>query len=217
MIELLPKRRLTTSLSVRQWFCLAVAAAFLSGCAAAGPKYLNLTYTAPAQFQDRNQTLGLSRFNDRRINMDKGYVGFRQLMGDKQEIFVVTGQDLASAMTRVTRSFLEHKGFSVSLIPSWPATAPGVSRMAGQFDHVLAAEIHQFECRAVKKGPATEMILSIDLTFHLGTPDKRQLTTIPIVLTLERTELMFSRKKLEAFVNEAIDEIFIKALSLSYF
>ena len=102
---------------------MALAAVFLSGCAAAGPKYLNITYAGPAQFRDRNQTLGLSRFSDQRINMGKGYVGYRQLLGDKQEIFVVTGQDLASAMTRVTRSFLEQKGFSVSLTPSPPISA----------------------------------------------------------------------------------------------
>jgi hypothetical protein len=200
---------------VRQWICLALTAFFLSGCASPGPKYLNLSYFAPDTPLYRNQSTGLSRFNDLRTNTEKGYVGFRQLLGGKHEIFVVTGQDLASAMTRVTRSFLEKKGFSVSLIPAWPATVSGLSQVSGQFVHVLAADIHQFECEAVKKGPATDMTLSISLTFYLGTPEDRQLTTIPIALTLERTELMFSRKKLETFVNQAIEEIFIKALPFS--
>jgi hypothetical protein len=197
------------------WTCLALAALCLSGCASPGPKYLNLSYSAPAATLNRDQATGLSRFNDLRKNTEKGYLGFRQLMGGNQEIFVVTGQDLASALTRVTRSFLEKKGFSVSLIPAWPATVSGLSQVSGQFVHVLAADIHQFECEAVKKGPATDMTLSISLTFYLGTPEDRQLTTIPIALTLERTELMFSRKKLETFVNQAIEEIFIKALPFS--
>lgn len=197
------------------WICMALAALFLSGCASPGPKYLNLNYSAPAQALKLDQSTGLSRFNDLRKNTEKGYVGYRQLLGGNREIFVVTGQDLASALTRVTRTFLEKKGFSVSLIPAWPVTASGVSQVSGQFVHVLAADIHQFECEAVKKGPATDMILSIDLTFYLGTPEDKQLTTIPITLTLERTELMFSRKKLETFVNEAIEEIFTKALPFS--
>jgi hypothetical protein len=201
--------------SAGPWICLAVAALFFSGCASPGPKYLNLSYSAPATPLNRDQAMGLSRFNDLRKHTEKGYVGFRHLLGDNREIFVVTGQDLASALTRVTRSYLEQKGFSVSLISAWPATAPGVSGVTGTFTRVLAADIHQFECRAVKKGPATDMTLSIDLTFYLGTPEAKQLTTIPIAMTLERTELMFSRKKLEKFVNEAIEDIFTKALPFS--
>jgi hypothetical protein len=202
------------SLLVKQIFFLVIAGGLLSGCASPGPKYLNLTYFSHLPVQDRHQSLGLTRFNDIRDHTPrgKGYVGFRQLPGDNRELFVVTGQDLSASMTRVTRSFLEDKGFSVSLLPPWPATVPGVSGISTEFTHVLAADINQFECRAVKTLATTDMTLFIDLTFYLGTPDKNQLTTIPIALTLERTELIFSRKKLETFVNEAIAEILSKAL-----
>jgi hypothetical protein len=138
-------------------------------------------------------------------------VGYRQLPGDHREIFVVTGQDLSAAMTRVLRTFLEQRGFSVVLVPAFPATPGGVSDMPGEFAHVFAADINQFACRADKTGATTHMTLIIDLTFYQGSPDNRSITTIPIALTLDRTELVFSRKKLETFVNDAIEEIFAKA------
>jgi len=188
-------------------FCLV----FLSGCAAPGPKYLNLSYPAAHAVKDKHQSVGLSRFNDKRPDSAKGRVGYRQLWGDKQEIFAVTGQDLSAVMTRVFRTFLEQSGFSVVLLPPWPATAEGVSRMPQEFTHVFAADINRFACRAVKTGVTTEMTLIIDVTFHQGTPDKGRLSIIPVVLTLERTELVFSRKKLETFINDAIEEIFVKA------
>ncbi len=46
-----------------------------------------------------------------------------------------------------------------------------------------------------KKDPATDMILDIDLTLYLGIADKKTLKTIPVSLTLERTELIFNKKK----------------------
>ena len=190
---------------------LAFFLMFLSGCAAPGPKYLNISYSTAHPVTDRQQSVGLSRFNDKRTGTTKGYVGYRQLPGDHREIFVVTGQDLSAAMTRVLRTFLEQRGFSVVLVPAFPATARGVSDMPEAFTHVFAADINQFACRAEKTGATTHMTLIIDLTFYLGSPDKRSITTIPIALTLERTELVFTRKKLETFVNDAIEEMFAKA------
>jgi len=184
---------------------------FLSGCASPGPKYLNLSFSTAHPVTDRQQTVGLSRFNDKRTGTTKGYVGYRQLLGGHREIYAVTGQDLSAAMTRVLRTFLEQKGFSVVLVPAFPATPRGVSDMPGRFAHVFAADINQFSCQAEKKGAATHMTLVIDLTFYQGSPDNRSITTIPIALTLERTELVFSRKKLETFINDAIEEIFAKA------
>ncbi|MFO7911012.1 MAG: hypothetical protein R6V15_02505 [Desulfotignum sp.] len=192
-------------------FFLSFCLFFLSGCAAPGPKYLNLSYSTAHPVKDRQQSAGLSRFNDKRSDTTKGHIGYRQLWGDRQEIYAVTGQDLSAAMTRVFRTFLEQRGFSVVLLPPWPATAEGVSRMPQEFAHVFAADINRFACRAVKTGVTTEMTLIIDVTFHQGTPDKGRLSTIPVVLTLERTELVFSRKKLETFINDALEEIFVKA------
>jgi hypothetical protein len=200
------------AISAGQMIGLMIAALLVSGCAVSGPKYLDLNYPAAMKSPERTRSAGLTRFTDKRINTEKGYVGFRQLSEHRREIFVVSDQDLASTLTRVSRSFLEQKGFNVSLIPPWPVTAQGVSTTPPHLTRVLTADINRFECRAEKNKIMTDMTLIIDLTFYLGTPDKKQLTIIPIVLTLTRMEWHFSRRKLETFINESLAEILAKAL-----
>ena len=192
--------------------CLVMAALLLTGCAAPGPKYLNLSYTAVTTVPERNRSVGLSRFADKRVDTARGYVGFRDLPGGRQEIFAVTDQNLAATLTRVSRSYLEQHGSSVSLIPGRPVTLQRMSQAPEHLSHTLAADINRFECTAEKSGIMTDMALVIDLTFYLGTPNKKQLTTIPIVMTLTRTEWHFSRKKLESFINASLAEILAKAL-----
>jgi hypothetical protein len=191
---------------------LVMAALMLTGCAAPGPKYLDLSYPSAMTVPERNRSMGLSRFADKRVETARGYLGFRDLPGGRKEIFAVTDQNLAATLTRVSRSYLEQNGFSVSLIPGRPVTLQGLSQAPDHLTHTLAADINRFECTAEKKGIITDMALVIDLTFYLGTPDKKQLSTIPIVLTLTRTEWHFSRKKLETFINESLAEILAKAL-----
>ena len=191
---------------------LLMAALVLTGCAAPGPKYLDLSYPSAMTVPERNQSVGLSRFADKRVEKARGYVGFRDLPGGGQESFAVTDQNLAGTLTRLSRSYLEQHGFSVALIPGRPVSLRRLSQSPDHLTHTLAADINRFECTAEKKGVMTDMILVIDLTFYLGTPDKKQLTTIPIVLTLTRTEWHFSRKKLETFINESLAEILAKAL-----
>jgi hypothetical protein len=212
MTQASPCLNFLNPVSAGQMIGLMLAALLVSGCAVSGPKYLDLYYPAKMTSPERTRSAGLTRFTDKRINKTKGYVGFRQLSENSREIFAVSDQDLASTLTRVSRSFLEQKGFKVSLIPAWPITAQGVSSTPPHLTRVLTADINQFECRAKKNRLLTDMTLVIDLTFYLGTPDKKQLTIIPIVLTLTRKEWHFSRKKLETFINESLAEILAKAL-----
>lgn len=203
----------------KSFYCLIVLLPALviglGGCATPGPKYLDLAYTRTGPANTAAGRIGLARYRDKRPGTPKGEVGYRVLANNARETFVVSEMDLAAAMTRITRSHLEQGGFSVSLHPQWPRTAKGVTGISKAFTHVLAADINRFECKARKKGAVTDMVLAIDLTLYLGTPNTRQLKTIPIALNLERTELNFTRKKVEQFVNQALEEILVKALPFS--
>jgi len=66
-----------------------------------------------------------------------------------------------------------------------------------------------------KKGVYTHMVLEMSLTFYLGDISSKRLSTIPASLTLERTELTFTPKKLEQFINQAFEEIVEKAFPFS--
>lgn len=215
MKQTYPCLNLFTFVYAGQMIGLVIAALLVSGCAVSGPKYLDLYYPTAATNPERTRSAGLTRFTDKRINAAKGHVGYRQLSENSREIFAVSDQDLSSTLTRVSRSFLEQKGFNVSLIPAWPITAQGVSTTPPHLTRVLTADINRFECRAEKNSLLTDMTLIIDLTFYLGIPDKKQLTIIPIVLTLTRTEWHFTRKKLETFINQSLEEILHKALPLA--
>jgi hypothetical protein len=183
---------------------------WLSGCAAPGPKYIDLAYL---KHHSATQTgkIGISAFKDNRANTEKGYVGRRILTDKSQETYRVRGQNLSASLTELTRVYLEKTGFTVTAIPSWPLSLEGLAQASEGVNHILSADINIFECRAQKKGLYTKMILEMDLTFYLGDIAPKKLTTIPVSLTLERTEMTFTQDKLEQFINQAFEEIVEKA------
>lgn len=198
-------------MNLKKWMFLPLILLLVAGCATPGPKFIDLSYTREG-IPDQSAGIGIADFEDLRQKTQKGWVGHRILMDNSQETFLVRGMDLAGALTQYTRVFLEQKGFALRSIPSFPPTLAGMAEAPEGVDHILSAQINTFECRASKRGTTTHMVLEIDIRFHLGTRDKRKLSTIPVALTLERTELKFTPEKLQAFINQALEEILEKAL-----
>jgi hypothetical protein len=89
-----------------------------------------------------------------------------------------------------------------------------VKAASSNFKQIMSGKINKFECRAEKKGGRTDMTLEIDLTLYLGIAEENTLKTIPVSLTLEKTEFTFTREKLEQFINQALEEVIQKALIL---
>lgn len=182
----------------------------LNGCATPGPKIVDLAYEkyhSPTQ----NDNFGIAQFKDNRQKLGKGVVGYRILTDQSQETYMVRGKDLSATLTELTRVYLEKTGFIVSPIPPWPHTLTGMAQTPEGLSHILSADINAFECKAEKKGTLTQMVLHIDLTFYMGNIQSKQLSTIPVSLTLERTEMTFDADKLAQFLNQAFEEIIEKA------
>ena len=57
------------------------------------------------------------------------------------------------------------------------------------------------------------MVLDIKLIVYLGNVEKGVLTTIPVNLNLKRTDMKFSEKMVETFINESLAEVIIKAMA----
>ncbi len=188
-----------------------LVALIILGCATAGPKYIDLAYTGQPESESRG-TLGISRFSDLRSGFTKGGIGHRVLNDKSKEVFLVQGLDLAGTLTDVTQVYLERKGFAVLPVPAWTPTLAGLSTTDTEKDYLVTGNINIFECRAVKNGAITEMTLKIDLTLFLAKPATKTLTTIPVALTLERTDVNFTRKKVASFFNETLADVFEKAL-----
>jgi len=182
------------------------------GCATPSQKFIDITYRAD---HEKIQTgkIGIATFKDNREKTDKGYIGYRILLDKSQETYFVKNLNLGDALTRALKIYFEENGFSATYIDPWDLTTGGVINASKGFEQIVAGTINKFECRAKKKGPATDMILDIDLTLYFGIADKKTLKTIPVSLTLERTELSFNEKKLEQFINQALKEVIQKALT----
>jgi len=182
-----------------------------SGCATSGQKFIDITYLADHKKTQAGK-IGIAPFQDNRSDVGQGYIGYRILLDNSQETYLVKGLDLSETLRKAFIAYFEKNGFSTAPIEAWDLTPDGVIKASKGFKQIVTTKINRFECRARKKGPTTDMVLDIDLTIFLGIADKNALKTIPVSLTIERTELTFSPEKLEQFVNQALKEVIQKAL-----
>jgi len=192
----------------RTIWCLVILVILIWGCAASGQKFINIYYLGQHE-KPQNQIIGLGQFLDLRANIQsgqKGYIGYRDLMDNRQETYSVYGLNLLKSLNHVTKKYLEHKGLNVLIIDRWDPSLEGVQKSNVQAEHILTADINRFECRAKNNGITTKMVLDVDMIFYLGLMDRHSLKKIPVSLTLERTELGFTPKKLEKFVSQAMTE-----------
>ncbi len=200
-------------INLQQAFIFLILFLSLSGCASPGPKFIDLAYV---KHHSPTQTgrIGLTQFTDKR-QKQRGYVGRRILTDKSQETYLVRGMNLSATLTELTRVYLEKTGFVVTPIPPWSPTLSGMDQAPEGLAHILSADINILECRAQKNGALTRMVLEMDFTFYLGNIQSKELTTIPVSLTLERMELTFTQDKLENFINQAFEEILEKAFPFS--
>jgi len=186
----------------------------LAGCASSGPKMISLAYTGSPD-PSPSSTLALARFTDKRQDVARGEIGYRVLNDKSREVFLVQGLDLATTLTDQTQSYLEKKGISVTPVAPWSPDLKGLARAKTQAKRLLTADINAFTLTAEKNGGVTKMVLNVDITFFLGKKADKQLTTIPAMLSLERTEVNFTVEKVQTFFNQALAEVLEKALALN--
>jgi hypothetical protein len=201
----------------KESICLVMVVLFiLFGCAASRLKFINIHYLG-STVSHINQTILIADFMDKRKEIDadqKGYIGFRKLMGSHQETYHVYGQNLMRTLNYVTRKYLEDKGAKVLIGTLWTPGLDTIGQMAVDADQILTAEVNRFEVRAKKQAVTTQMTLDISMVFYLGRTDedKAYLKKIPVSLVLERIEMGFSNEKLETFVSQSMTEVLEKAL-----
>lgn len=187
--------------------------AFILSCATAGQKYIHIDYTGTAAPSFAG-AIGISPVIDNRNQALPAQVGYRILMDNSQETYLVTGMDLGKALTNAAQRYLEQKGYQVNETGPWDLSPEAVSKMNTTFASLVTGTINQFECRAKKKGGHTTMTLDINMTLYVGNPKAGSLKTIPVTFSLEKTIFTFSRQKLETFINDSLAEIFEKGLVL---
>ena len=190
---------------------LLAALLLLGSCASSGPKFITLAYTQTPAVSSTGE-LALSRFVDQRGLETAAEIGYRELNDKTREIFLVKGTDLAQVLSEQTRIYLERKGLKVYPGPSWTPDLNGLAAADAPVDTLLTARINTFDLQAKKTGAITKMVLDLNLTFFLGNKTDKELKTIPVALTLERTEINFTLEKVEKFYNQTLAEVLEKAL-----
>lgn len=189
---------------------LSVLLFFFSACTAAGQKYIVLTYSGdPAK--TGTGKIGITEFYDSRTDVPQGYIGRRLLINNNQETYFVAGTDLGRSLADTVSQYIRKKGFEPVSAAPWELTPEGVSKAPKSLTRLVTGTISRFDVAAEKKGVLTEMVLTIDLTFYVGIPGTPALKTVPVTYSLEKTELRFTKQKLEKFVNRAVKEIIQKA------
>lgn len=183
----------------------------ISGCTAAGPKYVDLYYTGKTE-NTKSGKIGIAVFSDSRIGIEPGYVGTRYLGKSDKETYLAFGDDLALSVTGICKAYLQDTGFTCLSVPAWEYSPEGAKAAGQRFDYLVGGEIKKLDCFAVKKIGFTSMTLDIEVVFYIGDPVGATLRTVPYKLTLERNEVTFSEEKLEKFLNESLLEVIQKAL-----
>jgi len=181
------------------------------GCAAGGPKFIDLTYTGPGGPAESG-TVGIAGFTDKRENAGEGYVGKRELRHNREETYFINGLDLAGSVTQAVTAYLEESGYTVNGIEKWPHSAEGVKNAPNGYDYILGGDILSFECSA-RKNATTHMDIDINLVIYLGNIKAGKFQTIPVELSMERREINFSKRKLENLLNRSLEEVLHKALN----
>lgn len=180
------------------------------GCAAGGPKFIDLTYTGPGG-PGGSGAVGIAGFTDERENAGEGYVGKRKLRHNREETYFVDGLDLAGSVTKAVSAYLEKSGYTVSRIEKWTHSTDGVKNAPSRFDTIIGGDVLSFECSA-RKNATTHMDIEISLVVYIGDVKEGKFQTIPVELTMERRELGFSARKLENLLNDSLEEVLQKAL-----
>lgn len=192
---------------------LLLTSIFLAGCAVPGKKLI-VIHDLQLPEKTAQGVIGLAKFKDLREVSSKGYVGFRILMNGTRETYWVSTGNLSNALTEVLQTYLEKKGYTVHLISAWEPDINGIIVAGIPSDQMVGASIETFECKAKKKGFHTDLTLTIDMNFYYWEKDKavnkRRFKSIPVALTLERSELTFSKKKFQTFINQSFQEVIQK-------
>lgn len=194
------------------WICISLF--FFLSCATPGQKFIDISYKAEHE-KTKTGVIGLAPFKDKRMERNGGYIGYRLLIDNSQETYFVQGMNLADSLKKTVGDYYEKNGFSISSIPGFELSSTGVMNSGSEFHQIVTGQINKFECRAKKMGVTTHMTLEIDLILYTGKKSaSNEFKTIPVTLTLERTEMTFTPEKLETFVNQSVEEVIQKALKL---
>ncbi|MCK5542029.1 MAG: hypothetical protein KAI40_05000 [Desulfobacterales bacterium] len=184
---------------------------FTLGCTTSGSKVITINYIGQ-NTASINENIGIAQFLNKRDVLEKGYIGKRILNSGSEELYFVKGLNIASTITEAFEVYFKKAGSSYKRIDNFEPSIEAIKKADKEYKYIIAGDIKEFEFFA-NKGFITSMVLDIKLIVYLGNVEKGVLTTIPVNLNLKRTDMKFSEKMVETFINESLAEVIIKAMA----
>jgi len=191
------------------FYMLLFLLVFNIGCTTAGSKFIQINYIGLQQTPN-NQKIGISPFLDKREIKEKKFIGKRILNSGNEEIYFVNGAGLDQTITQNFESYFHKTGYQIEKIDPWEPSIEKLKTLNKTLKYVISGEIKEFEFFAVKDFKTT-MTLDIKLIIYIGDLEKNIIKTVPANLSLKRTDLNFSKERVEMFMSESITEIILKS------
>lgn len=184
-----------------------LAAALLTGCAAPITHPVQLTYDGhvpPAA--DETLAVGIQPFRDRRDTEDRFVIGYRQLGRGEQERYASSPDDIAQAVTRMTRELIRQKGGVPGELEGWDYTPDQMMALAEAFDVLVGGDILRLRCNAEKRLMRTRMDLELEIVVYVGKVREGVVHRRPISMRTERVVATFGPRELQQFLNDMLSQ-----------
>jgi hypothetical protein len=193
----------------RGLWAVALAAALLMGCAAPITYPVQLAYDGhvpPAA--DETVAVGIQPFRDRRDTGDRFAVGYRQVgRGEgERERYASSPDDVAQAVTRMTRELIRQKGDVPGELEGWNYTPDQMMDLSKGFDVLVGGDILRLRCNAEKRLMYTRMDLELEIVVYVGQVREGVVHRRPISMRTERVAATFGPRELQQFLNDMLSQ-----------
>ena len=193
----------------RGLWAVALAAALLMGCAAPITYPVQLAYDGhvpPAA--DETVAVGIQQFRDRRDTGDRFVVGYRQVgRGEgERERYASSPDDVAQAVTRMTRDLIRQKGCVPGELEGWNYTPDQMMDLTEAFDVMVGGDILRLQCNAEKRLMRTRMDLELEIVVYVGKVREGVVHRRPISMHMERVAATFGPRELQQFLNDMLSQ-----------
>jgi len=186
---------------------VVLAAALLTGCAAPITHPVQLAYDGhvpPAA--DETVAVGIQRFRDLRDTEDRFVIGYRQLGRGEQERYASSPDDVAQAVTRMTRELIRQKGGVPGELEGWNYTPEQMMDLTDAFDVLVGGDILRLQCHAEKRLMHTRMDLELEIVVYVGKVREGVVHRRPISMRTERVTATFGPRELQQFLNDMLSQ-----------
>jgi hypothetical protein len=186
---------------------VVLAAALLMNCAAPITHPVQLAYNGHVPpVADETVAVGIQTFRDQRDTEDRFVIGYRQLGHGERERYASSPEDIARAVTRMTRELVRQKGGVPGELEGWNYAPDQMMELTDAFDVMVGGDIVRLRCNAEKRLMHTRMDLELEIVVYVGKVREGVVHRRPISMRTERVAATFGPRELQQFLNDMLSQ-----------